>query len=404
MWIEEDTYYDPETGFYWFREAPDISDIESELEQEIEDYRFEKNIEFVYFNVTEACNADCPYCYVPKEKRETGISMDEQEVKEIMDRLKQTNVKRILFHGVEPLIKKELIFNIMESYPEFDYGVQTNGLLLEKTDIDFLTDIGANIGLSLDAPDPKVNDFLRGDGHYENTINLLNELKGYEGLSVITTINKHNEHLLTEMVDLLSNYVETVLMNPVRGTSQGGRDLRPNNLTENFLNAVERAMEHTKNGNRTVIGDYANIILGIIAPASRVLQCDVSPCGGGRRFISITPTGVYPCTEFIGIEEFNKDLESALNHTSFKKITERKVENITECQDCEYRHLCGAPCPAEIYAAEGQINKESPYCEFYKSIIEHAFKTIKNNEEKHIIKLDKLKKTHEIKTPQTPQT
>ncbi|WGI16915.1 peptide-modifying radical SAM enzyme CbpB [Methanonatronarchaeum sp. AMET-Sl] len=398
MWTEEDTFYDPETGFYWFRETPDYSDIEGELKQEIENYRFEKNIEFVYFNVTEACNADCPYCYVPKEKRESGKTMTREEVNNIMDRLLDTDVKRVLFHGVEPLIKKDLIFSVMEDYPEFNYGLQTNGLLLEKQDIDFLKDVGSNIGLSLDAPDPRVNDFLRSEGHYDNTMKLLEELKGYPGLSVITTINKHNEHLLTDMVDHLSSYVETLLMNPVRGTSPGGRDLRPTNLTENFLNAVERAMEHTKNGNRTVIGDYANIVLGILAPASRVLQCDVSPCGGGRRFISITPSGVYPCTEFIGLEEFNKNLEDALNHEAFNKVTNRKVEDIDECDECEYRHLCGAPCPAEVYASEGKLNLKSPYCEFYKSIIEHAFQTIKTGNEKHVIKLENLKKTHEVTT------
>ncbi|UOY09589.1 peptide-modifying radical SAM enzyme CbpB [Methanonatronarchaeum sp. AMET6-2] len=402
MWIEEDTFYDPETGFYWFRETPDINDIKGDLEREIDHYRFEEKIEFVYFNVTEACNADCPYCYVPKEKRLDGKTMSREEVFSVMDRLVETDVKKILFHGVEPLIEKELVFSVMEEYNMFDYGLQTNGLLLEEDDIDFLMEVGSDIGLSLDSPDQRVNDFLRSDGHYRKTMSLLEKLENYPGLSVITTINKHNEHHLTDMVDLLSEYVETILMNPVRGTSSGGRSLRPNNLTENFLDAVERAMWHTQNGNRTVIGDYANIVLGIIAPGSRVLQCDVSPCGGGRRFISITPSGVYPCTEFIGMEEFNKNLDMALNHKAFPEITGRVVEEIEECDECEYRHLCGAPCPAEIYAEEGTIHKKSPYCEFYKSTIEHAFQTIKEGREKHVLKLDRLTKTHEVKSEAKP--
>lgn len=399
MWIKEDTFYDPEAGFYWFREVPDYSSINEELKNDLDNYRFEKKIEYIYFNITEKCNADCPYCYVPREKRQSGESFNRDEFFEVMGKLEKSDVRTILFHGVEPLLEKEMIFEAIEDFASFNYGVQTNGFLLEESDIEFLKNEEANIGLSIDAPRKEINDFLRGKGHFENTISLLERLKGYSGLSVITTINSFNEHLLAEHVELLSKYVETILMNPVRGTSKGAREMRPNNLTENFLKAVEKAMELTKKGNRTTIGDYANIVLGIIAPTSRVLQCDISPCGAGRRFISITPNGVYPCTEFISINEFRRSLESlekALNGEAFPEVTSRKTEDIEGCTDCEYRHLCGAPCPAEVYKTSNSLHTKSPYCEFYKNIISHAFKTVRENKEDLVINKDILKKTHEI--------
>ncbi|OKY79011.1 MAG: Radical SAM superfamily enzyme [Candidatus Methanohalarchaeum thermophilum] len=383
-------------GFYWFREASDYSSEKKELEEALERYRFEKDIEYVYFNITEKCNANCPYCYVPEEKRKNGDSFTKEEFYDVLNKLSENNVNTVLFHGVEPLIEKNLIFEGIEDFPEFNYGIQTNGLQLEKDDIEYLKTKEVNFGVSLDAPKKKLNDYLRVNGHFENTLSILEEFKDYDTLNIITTINKFNEHLLVDMVKLLSEYTKTILMNPVRGTTEVGRRLRPNNLTENFLNAVERAMELTENGNKITIGDYANIVLGIIALTSRDLQCDISPCGAGRRFISITSNGIYPCTEFIGIEEFKTDLDKALNDDAFQDVISRKTEDIKECKNYEYRHLCGASCPAEVYESEETLNSKSPYCQFYKDIIDHAFKTIKQNRENLVINKENLSKTHEI--------
>ena len=391
-WIEEaEVFYDAESGFYWFdKNVPDFCDIRDELAEEIRRYRFERDLKFAYLNVTESCNARCPYCYVPDDVKRRGRRFSRDELFEVMGRLEEAGIEWVLFHGVEPLLEKELIFEAMDAF-DFNYGLQTNGLLLENEDMDFIMEKQANIGLSLDAPRKDLNDFLRGSGSFDSVCHAMEYMHGYEGLSIITTINRFNEALLPEMVEFLAGKVETVLMNPVRGTSEGGRKLRALNPADNFLKAVERAMELTADGERIVIADYANILLGILAPSARVLQCDISPCGAGRRFISITPDGVYPCGEFIGMEEFRSHLDDALSLRTFEDVTGRKVEDIEECRDCVFRHLCGAPCPAEVYAEKGRLNEKSPYCEFYKEVIIHAFRTIREGRERLVLKLENLR-------------
>lgn len=391
MWIDEaELFYDAESGFYWFgKNTPDFSAIRDDLIEEIRRYRFEKDLKFAYMNITEKCNAGCPYCYIPDKVKKRGKSFSRDELFEILGRLKDAGIEWVLFHGVEPLIEKKLMFEAMDTF-DFNYGIQTNGLLLEEDDMDFIMEKEANLGLSLDAPRADINDFLRGNGSFDAVCSALEYMDGYDGLSVITTINKFNEALLPEMVDFLAGKVETVLMNPVRGTSMGGRRLRPLNPAKNFLKAVERAMELTEMGERIVIADYANILLGILAPSARVLQCDISPCGAGRRFISITPDGVYPCGEFIGMTEFRSDLDEALGMNAFEMVTGRKVEDIDECKACPFRHLCGSPCPAEVYAETGRLNEKSPYCEFYKEVILHAFRTIREGKERLVLKLENL--------------
>ena len=55
-----------------------------------------------------------------------------------------------------------------------------------------------------------------------------------------------------------------------------------------------------------VVGNFANLLLGLVAPGARRLMCDISPCGGGRCFFAVAATGqVVPCSEFIGFPEFS---------------------------------------------------------------------------------------------------
>jgi len=210
MWIDEaELFYDAESGFYWFdRDIPDFSAIKDNLTEEIRKYRFERQLKFAYLNVTEKCNANCPYCYIPYEVKERGKSFSRDELFEMLSRLKDAGIEWIIFHGVEPLLEKKLIFEAMETF-DFNYGIQTNGLLLEEDDMDFIMEKNANIGLSLDAPRKDVNDFLRGKGSFDAVSSALEYMNGYDGVSVITTINRFNEALLPEMVDFLAGKVET---------------------------------------------------------------------------------------------------------------------------------------------------------------------------------------------------
>lgn len=396
---------DPETNFWViFDEVfPEeviefYSSRKSELIEKMRRYRFEVDFNTAYINPTERCNANCPYCYIPESIRKRGAEMDYEQLKAILEKLESLGIRNVVFHGAEPMIKRDLIFKAIEEF-DFRFGIQTNGFLLQKEDVDFLIENRVNVGISLDSHDEKVNDFLRGKGHFKKVVSLIDYFSGYENLNIITTINRYNFTHLPEIIDFLAGKVRLVLMNPVRGTSNGGRELRPNpeESVRYFIQAVERAIWHTKNGRRIVIGDFANIMLGIVAPYSRVLQCDISPCGGGRRFFSVTPDGVYPCGEFIGFEEFrisHSEIENVENH--FEMVRERKVERIDECRNCVYRNICGAPCPAEVYSEKGNMFEKPYYCEFYKKTIEHAFRVIRRGDTEYIVRLENLRKVYEI--------
>ena len=114
------------------------------------------------------------------------------------------------------------------------------------------------------------------------------------------------------------------------------------------------------------MGNFANILLAIIAPAARRLMCDISPCGGGRCFFALAPNGdLFPCSEFIGLDAVPRRQPVPRRHPGrarkarlSKLVTGRKVEDIDPCRRCAIRHFCGSPCPAEAHEMNGGMAQD----------------------------------------------
>ena len=131
------------------------------------------------------------------------------------------------------------------------------------------------------------------------------------------------------------------------------------------------------------MGNFANILLAIVAPTARRLMCDISPCGGGRCFFALAPNGdLFPCSEFIGLERFRggnlfRDaIPDVLESEPFQLVTGRKVEDIEPCRRCAIRHFCGSPCPAEAHEMNGGMHRTGAFCEFYEEQVRYAFRLI----------------------------
>jgi uncharacterized protein len=407
---------DPETLFWGTGNPQQLRELHqkmhAKLAAEIRELRYATDIILFYVNPTDQCNANCPYCYLPTEIKSRGQNMTYPQLQAIVEKaqayFKSQNKKgSIIFHGTEPLLNKDNLFEIIQTYhTDVFFGLQTNGLLLTEDDAEFIKKYGVNIGISLDSPLEETNDFLRSGGHYRKTMDALDWFRGYQGLNVVTTITTYNVHQLKVMVQLLhSKGVSLCLMNPVRGTQQGALALRPDPqvAAANFIAAVEEAIQLTKEGRKIVVADFANILLGIIAPSARVMMCDISPCGGGRRYFAVAANGnAYPCGEFIGADAFvggnifTDTVESIVSSANFRKVTARSVDNIPECQSCLFRNMCGSPCPAEMHAADPKMLQKSYYCEFYKRIVQHAFEVIARDDVKYVVKASALKELYRL--------
>ena len=368
--------------------------------KEMETLRFGLKPSAVYFNPTERCNLNCTYCYIPEKMRRTGQHMSREKLLEslaILKRYFRTTVPKgtlpqIVFHGAEPLLNREAVFAGIERYAgDFRFGVQTNATLLDESAIAFLRGHQVSIGISLDAPTAAIADRTRsnweGQGVFPQVIQAMQRLRGYAGWSVICTVSKENLRSLTKLVDFFHEHeAPTCLMNILRCTLPRSRSVKPADApaAKHFLRALDRAQAlYKKTGRKLIVGNFANILLAIIAPAARRLMCDISPCGGGRCFFALAPNGdLFPCSEFIGLEQFcggnlfRDDIPAVLQSAPFQSVSGRKVEDIDPCCRCAIRHFCGSPCPAEAHEMNGSMNKTGAFCEFYEEQIRYAFRVI----------------------------
>jgi uncharacterized protein len=368
--------------------------------REMDALRFHLKPSAVYFNATERCNLDCSYCYIPRDLRKSGGSMDTDTLLKALDRLAayfattvpEGHRPQVIFHGAEPLLAKEPLFAGIEAFKDrFRFGVQTNATLLDDKAVEFLTGHGVGIGLSLDAPTPdqalRTRKRWNGEGVQDSTLSAIDRLRGYPGFNVICTMTSGNVDVLTDMVEFLhARHVPACMLNVVRCTLPGAREVRVDDqpLVAAYLAALERSWQlFQESGRKLVVANFANILIGILAPTARRLMCDISPCGGGRSFFAVAPDGsLFPCSEFIGLPAFaggnlfSDRIEDVLESPAFKLVTGRKVEDVGECGTCPIRHFCGSPCPAEAHEMNGGMDKIGAYCGFYKEQTAYAFRLI----------------------------
>ncbi len=376
------------------------------LDKELHDFRFNAELNCVYIDPTDRCNANCTYCYIPAKIRKQGTQMTGPELNVALEKIaayfkKSPKKPVIVFHAAEPLLVKDILFDSIKKFSDrFVFGIQTNALLLEKGDVEFIKKHKVGVGISLDAPDARTNNLSRvtgkGTGNFEKAVRALDWFNGYEGLNVISTVTKTNVNTLSEHVKFLHNKkIPCVLLNAVRVTQKQALKQKPDEkeFAGELIRAVETAIELTKkSGRQIVVGNFANVILAIISPTARRMMCDISPCGGGRTFLTITANGdMVPCGEFIGFKEFsggnifNSSLEKAMDSKPFKAIRARTVEKIDECNTCDFRHICGSPCPAEMHA-RGNMYRKAEFCEFYKEMIKYAFKVIAEDKVSYLLR------------------
>ncbi len=404
----------PDTAFWALVEKSELADVFSDdhrlyreysekalaFESEMHALRCSLKPSAVYVNPTERCNMDCGYCYIPQKMRSDGIDMSGQDLIGALERMKsyfKRNVPEgwlpeVIFHGSEPLMNREAVFAAIEHFRnDFRFGLQTNGTLLDREAAEFLMSRRVGIGLSLDThravPAGRARKTWSGEDVHDAVAAAIALLQGYDRWSIICTVTSENVADLEEVVDFFhSSTVPVCMLNPVRCTRPGGEQAKADDhlMAGHYLRALERSHElYRETGRKMVIANFANVLLAVLAPTARKLMCDISPCGGGRCFVALSARGdIFPCSEFVGIDEFNggnvfrDDIDDILRTPAFRRVTGRKVEEIDPCSRCAIRHFCGSPCPAEAWSMRGGMQVPGAFCELYEEQVRYAMRLI----------------------------
>jgi MoaA/NifB/PqqE/SkfB family radical SAM enzyme len=193
-------------------------------------------------NPTNRCNLKCKFCWL-RDFDSGNLNLDEISEKKylkIIEEAHELNVKEIeITGGGEPMMRKD-IMKIIESIKKHKMKGRliTNGTLLNEKIIKKLISIGWDeIVVSLDAPTKEVNDYLRGEGSFEESVKAIKILQIMKNdsnsekpkLSIHMVICNKNIHLLPKMFEFIYSFgCKNLLIEPIvllAGRTRAGKDL-----------------------------------------------------------------------------------------------------------------------------------------------------------------------------------
>lgn len=368
-----------------------------ELARDMERMATSHLVDMVELHPTTACNMICTYCYIPDTYRRKALVMSRDEVNQVVCKLFEWvevkgGMKRIIFHGGEPLMARDSFFPVIDQYwCDAEFGIQTNATLVSPEDARFIKERNVHISLSLDGHTAQLNDEFRryhnGVGTYDDVVRSLRLFKDYEWNGVIVTITRHNVRYLAQIARFLHAMgARSAVFNPVSPSSPGAVALMPTteDLLAGYRDLVDELIQLNSGpeARRLVVDNIESLVVGLITSNMRVLYCHMSPCGAGRFMYVIDPAGdVYPCSEFVGREEFrcgnvfSSSVAEVFDAPVCQQLRARHVSTIPGCRECEYRMICGANCPAAVQSVSGHMTAKSPYCEFLRGCVNLIFRT-----------------------------
>ncbi|MBO3842550.1 MAG: radical SAM protein [Candidatus Brockarchaeota archaeon] len=302
---------DPDTT-YWaitdnLTEAKKIENeytdgIREELKRAIETKSKQILPTFIEFHVTEACNLNCKYCFVPeKYRRNIRMTMNGDQIHNVIAKVlnyvdtiedKNYNVA-ISFQGGEALLCKELLMEIIEDYSNekrLEFTFQTNATLIDESFLDFCINKNITLGISLDGP-KEINDMTRvypdGKGSFDRIFSAI-ELMKSKGVrpDVITVVTKFNVENLSKIIEFYHKMkIRSVLLNPVEPLNKMALSLVPTfeELSSYYEKAIRSALKiNVENPHdRIIIRNVQELIMCLVSdiiPRS----CYMSPCGTAR--------------------------------------------------------------------------------------------------------------------------
>ncbi len=152
--------------------------------------------------IAEGCNLACRYCYADPT---SGRLMDTARMRSLIDELADLEVFDMTVAGGEPFLHPDVLTAVDRALRRgMQLGVLTNGVLLDQGTSGRLADAvdgrGFILQVSLDSPDPRINDRTRGRGAevVRNLGHLVRTGLVLQISCVLTSVNVDSAHRLID--------------------------------------------------------------------------------------------------------------------------------------------------------------------------------------------------------------
>ncbi len=356
-------------------------------------YSVASPVKAMCLNIAHDCNLRCKYCFASTGDFGKGRNLMTFETgKKAIDFMLEKSLDRknleLDFFGGEPLMNFDVVKQIVEyarsKEAEYDkkfrFTITTNGLLLDDDKMEFINKEMSNVVLSIDGR-KSVNDYMRirvdGSGCYDKIMpafKKLVSLRGDKEYYVRGTFTKHNLDFADDVFDLYNNGFDQISVEPVVCEATEDYAITEKELPaifKEYENLAERILENERKGGKF---NFFHFMLDLDQGPCAIKR--LRGCGCGNDYVAVTPDGdIYPCHQFVGIEEFKMgNIDEGTFNTEIKSyFSKTHVYTKPECKKCWAKFYCSGGCNANNFQYAGDVhNVHKLSCQLMKKRLECA--------------------------------
>jgi uncharacterized protein len=336
-----------------------------------------------WLHVTNACNLDCPYCYIRKSNARMTEAVGRAAVAATFRSALRNGFQtvKLKYAGGEATLHFRLIQRLhayaqelaRESNLKLEGVILSNGTVWTAAMARWVATAGLRVMISLDGVGA-AHDAQRPDragqstfGRVERTVDQLLRPAGLQP-TIAATITGRNASALAGLVAWAIERALPFSLNFYR---------------ENLLAASQSDLQFEER--QIIAGMQAayRVIEQQLPPwpvldglLDRVrLQAHAHTCGVGQNYLVFDHTGrVGQCQMNLGQGVDLADRDDALSLTRSGPIPLVSVEDKEGCRTCLWRYRCAGGCPLETYRATGRFDIRSPHCQIYTTLLPAALR------------------------------
>ncbi len=341
------------------------------------------------------CNLRCEYCFYRETNQEEKVAPMKQSVLEALIRETQTLGDPFVEYdwlGGEPLLAGLDFFHevvrIQQHYRQNGQviinKIQSNGVLVDESWVDFFQKNGFQVGISIDGP-ARCHDRYRkddkGQGTHQRVLEAIRLLKRAKTVrwGTITVVSRANVESPEEVYRFfLSEGIHKMAFNHVKAFDRHtGSPLEFSPTPEEYVNFMKTLFDFwlADDDPRIDIRQFHSIMQGILGGRYRL--CTYA--GQCYRFFSIDYNGnVYPCeddtpTEEICFGNITEGWQAILNSNKYQQHRQLISDIRKECQQCKWYEVCRGGCSRNYRLYIPGVEHKNYLCEAEKSIFEYVF-------------------------------
>lgn len=337
-----------------------------------------KKLDTIFFNVTEACNLRCSFCYAnAKQSNNSDSQKNELSLSEIgilAAEGKELGADRVNLSGGEVFLRRDWI-DIFKIFDSLDYSIEfsSNGTLINR---EIASELGkySNVGflISLDG-DREKHELIRGvPGCFDKTVKAIQILQEMQvPCQINTVINKINYSSVPFLTRFSRDYAVSLRLTLLNCSTGRGKESKNNALdTEQIVNLIKYCHEVRLRGSRLFLN-----LPPMMLPPEDIIPIGNPSCGWANGLCGVFSNGNVSVCALAGehpelvagnIRESSlKDIW--LNSVLFNELRKLKSQDLTGvCGICRLREICGGACRLAAYMSSNSFLGPCSICqEFY---------------------------------------